>query len=188
MIECTSPALTVRSIPLRISWLSTLTCKFLISSKLIGSFYLLQNCLVRGWSYVVRKGKIGVHPAPEVVRQPLLRPTTNDVLSHTTFQAHAQQLLRFDRKLHRKLAEYALAETVHDHRNRVFGFQSALAQIEELFVANLGSRSFVLHARARIPHLDVWKGMRAALVADQQRITLRVIPGSARTFQNLDLS
>src|SRR5216683_3027735 len=35
MIECTSPAFTFRSMPLRISWLSTLTCRFLISSKLI---------------------------------------------------------------------------------------------------------------------------------------------------------
>src|SRR5215470_19540889 len=35
MIECTSPALMPRSIPLRISWLSTRTCRFLISSKLI---------------------------------------------------------------------------------------------------------------------------------------------------------
>src|SRR3989442_14219282 len=35
MIECTSPGFISRSIPLRISWLSTFTFRFLISSKLI---------------------------------------------------------------------------------------------------------------------------------------------------------
>ena len=35
------------------------------------------------------------------------------------FQAHAQQLLRFHRELHRQLPEHFLAEAVHDHVHRV---------------------------------------------------------------------
>src|SRR5262245_55857795 len=40
-------------------------------------------------------------------------------LPHAALQAHAQQLLRFHRELHWQLAEDFLAETIHDHVDRV---------------------------------------------------------------------
>src|SRR5581483_1875867 len=45
MMECTSPAFTFILMPLRISWLSTLTCRFLISSKFISLFARFSNRL-----------------------------------------------------------------------------------------------------------------------------------------------
>ena len=47
-------------------------------------------------------------------------PPTNR-LPDAAFQADAQQLLRLDRELHWQLAKHAFAESIHDHRNRVFG-------------------------------------------------------------------
>src|SRR4051812_28250628 len=77
MMACTSPALTVRSMPLRISRSPTVACRFLISSS---GMYVLTNA---------------------------------------SFQTHAQQLLRFDRELHREFLEHFLTESVDDHRDRV---------------------------------------------------------------------
>src|SRR5438309_9627145 len=114
MIACTSPGFISRSIPLRISWLSTFTFRFLISSKLI--------------------------------------PIPLDLLSDTAFQANAQQLLCLHRKFHRQFAEYALAETVDDHGNRIFRLQAPLAQVKELVLADLGRRSLMFHPGGRVPH------------------------------------
>src|SRR5215467_15098164 len=96
MIECTSPASKLRSIPFRISRLSTRTCKFLISSKLI------------------------LRPLSRYPQVP------SPISSDAALQADAQQLLRFHCKLHRQLAENPLAEPVHDHGHSVFRLQSAL--------------------------------------------------------------
>src|SRR5919198_1384473 len=105
--------------------------------------------------------------------------------SHAAFQADAQQLLRFDRELHGQLAEDSLAEAVDDHRHSVFGLQTALAQIEHLVFTDLGGRGLVLHASTSILHLDVRESVRAALVADQQRVTLRVVARPYGVFQDL---
>src|SRR5229473_394674 len=118
MMECTSPAFTVRSIPLRISWLSTLTCRFLISSKLIP--FPLTSC-------VVATCRISALP-------------------DAAFQAHAQQFLRLHCEFHRQLAEHALAEAIHDHGNGVFRLQPALPQVEELVFADLRGGSLMFHA------------------------------------------
>src|SRR5207237_8167665 len=69
----------------------------------------------------------------------------------------------------------------------VFSRKTALAQIEHLVFANLRRGSFVLHAVAGIAHVNVRERMRTALVADQERIALRVITSASRAFQNLDL-
>src|SRR5437016_4841587 len=146
MFSCTSPGFISRSIPLRISWLSTFTFRFLISSKLI--------------------------------------PIPLDLLSDTAFQADAQQLLCLNGKLHRQFAEHALAETVDDHGNRIFRLKAPLAQVKELVLADLGRRSLMFHPGGRVPHFDVGKGMRTALVADQQRVALRVIPRAGGALHN----
>src|SRR5437588_6092468 len=46
----------------------------------------------------------------------------------------------------------------------------------------------MLHACARVPHVYVGERVRAAFVADQQGVALRIISRSGRTFQNLHLA
>src|SRR5207237_680760 len=142
-----SPRFISISIPLRISWLSTFTFRFLISSKLI--------------------------------------PIPLDLLSDTAFQADTQQLLCLNGKLHRQFAEHALAEAVDDHGNCVFSLQAALPQVKKLVLAYLTRGSLMFHPGGRVPHFDVWECMRAALVADQQRVALRVIPRAGSAFHDL---
>src|SRR5205823_11981429 len=53
--------------------------------------------------------------------------------------------------------------------------QSALAAIELLVLADLRGRRLVLDLGRGIAHLDVGHGVRAATVADQERVALRVV-------------
>src|SRR5215469_11314972 len=46
----------------------------------------------------------------------------------------------------------------------------------------------MLHARRRVLHFDVGEGVRAALVSDQQRVTLRVVARAGCALQDLYLS
>src|SRR5215831_17486337 len=120
MMECTSPAFTFRSMPLRIAWLSTLTCRLLISKRLMP--LPLISCVVSTWRI--------------------------SALPDAAFQTDVQQLLRLHRKLHRQLAEHTLAKAVHDHGNGIFGPQPTLAQVEELVVPDLRGGGLMLHAGA----------------------------------------
>src|SRR5277367_4339 len=80
MMACTSPALTVRLIPLRISLSSTLACRFLISN--ISFFSKIIIC---------------VHPCASVAKLSL---------AYRPFQAHAQEFLCFDREFHGQFPEH----------------------------------------------------------------------------------
>src|SRR5688572_15241800 len=95
------------------------------------------------------------------------------------FERDFQQLLRFHRELHRQLAEDGLAEAVDDHRHRVLLGDAAAAAVEQLVVADLRRGGFVFDDRRRVLHLDVGIGVRAAALADEQRVALRVV---ARAF------
>lgn len=53
--------------------------------------------------------------------------THHSELPHAAFQAHAEQLLRFDGELHGKFLEDLFAEAVDDHGNSIFGGNSTLA-------------------------------------------------------------
>src|SRR3569623_1470394 len=106
-------------------------------------------------------------------------------LADAAFEAHAQQILRLARELHRQLLDDLLAEAVDDHRHRVFRGAAALLAIEHLNVANLGGGGLVRDLGRRVLHLDVRKRVRAALVAEQQRIALGVIARAGRTLQFL---
>ena len=106
-------------------------------------------------------------------------------LSHASFKANAQQLLSFNCKLHGKLAKHALAEAVDDHGDSIFGCQSSLPQIEELVFTDFRCRRFVLHTRGRVSYVNVREGMCAALIADQQRVALRVVAGAGCSLQLL---
>src|SRR5437879_12167139 len=93
-------------------------------------------------------------------------------LSDTSFEAHAQQLLRFHREFHRQFLEDFLAETVDDHVHGVLRRDAALVAVENLVLANLRRGRLVLDARGPVLHFDVRERVRAALVADEQRVTL----------------
>src|SRR6266404_7412782 len=110
MMACTSPALTLKLMPLRISFCSTLACRFLISSIRNPKEFLIFNCRIR-------QSPIGYRQSP---------------LPDASFQAHTQQLLSFNGELHRQLAEDLLTKAVDDHADRVFAGKSALTKIEDL--------------------------------------------------------
>src|SRR5216684_2259873 len=159
MMECTSPAFTFRSMPLRISWLSTLTCRFLISSRLIP--VPLIGCVVS--------------------------TCRSSASPDAAFQTDTQQLLRLHREFHGQLTEHTLAEAIHDHGNGVFPLQPALSQVEELVFTDLRGGSLMFHAGARVPHLDVRESVGTALVADQQRVALRIVARPGGTLHDLHL-
>src|SRR5437667_320246 len=57
-------------------------------------------------------------------------------LAYAPFQAHAQQLLCFHRKLHGKLTEHFLAKAVNDHGYSVLVGDAALPAVEDLVLAD----------------------------------------------------
>ena len=65
-------------------------------------------------------------------------------------------------------------------RNRIFNGKSALLAIEDLVFTDLGNRGFVFDLRCGVLDLQIRKRVRAALVPDQQRVALRVIPSVLR--------
>src|SRR5687768_7119742 len=117
---------------------------------------------------------------------PACRFLTRSITSpHASFEAHAEQLLRLDREFHRQLPEDLPAETVDDHVHRVFSRESPLPAVEDLILANFRRRRLVLHPGGAVLDFEIGKGMRAALIADQQRVALRVVAGPARPLGNL---
>ena len=86
-------------------------------------------------------------------------------LTNAALKRDAQQLLRFQRKLHRQLLEHFLAEPTHDHRHRLLGVQSTRLQIKNLIFTDLARAGFVLERRAVVPHFDIRERVRAALIA-----------------------
>src|SRR5919199_1241541 len=145
MTACTSPASTVRSTPRRISRSPTEARRPRISSMEF-------------------RGK---------TRHSNLEPRNS--LSDAPLQRDPEQLLRLQRKLHRQLLEHFLAEAADDHRHRLLGRQPALLEIEDLIFPDLRRRRLVLDGRGVVPDLDVRKRVRPAPVADEHRVTLRVV-------------
>src|SRR6185437_9938111 len=96
-----------------------------------------------------------------------------------------EQRLRLERKLHRQFLEDFLAEAGDYHRYGLFGAQSARLQIEDLVLADLRRRRFVLDDRAVVADFDVWERVRAAAVADEHRVALGVVAGALGPRQHL---
>ena len=109
-------------------------------------------------------------------------------LPNTALQANPQQLLRLDGEFHRQFGEDFLAEAVDDHGDGVFRGNPALVAVENLVLADLGSRSLVLDVGGGIADLDIGKGVRAALVADEHGIALGEVAGTGRVFEHLHLA
>src|SRR5689334_5790728 len=92
-----------------------------------------------------------------------------------SFECYSQQLLRFQRELHRQLLEYFLAEAADNHAHRLLRAEAALLQIEDLVFTDLRRRRFVLDDRAVVRDLDVRERVRAAAIADEHRVALGVV-------------
>src|SRR3954451_8643022 len=97
------------------------------------------------------------------------------LLPDAAFEAHGEQLLRLDRKLHWQFLEDLLAEAVDDQRQRILVRQAALAAVEELVLADLRRCRLMLDAGRGVAHLNIGNGMRAVSFADQQRVALRLV-------------
>src|SRR4030095_6062591 len=91
--------------------------------------------------------------------------THSRVLANAAFEAHAEQVLRLHRELHRKLAQHLPAEPVHDHRDRVFVGNAALPAIEELVFTDLAGGRLVLDRGGCVLHLEVGESVSRALIA-----------------------
>src|SRR5512135_2739278 len=108
-----------------------------------------------------------------------------DRSADAALEADSKQFLGLDREFHRQLLEHFLAETIDDHRYRVLGGYAALHAVEQLVLADARGGGFVLDLRARVAHLDVREGMRAAALAQQQRVALGVVARAFRPRQHL---
>src|SRR3989338_703516 len=91
-------------------------------------------------------------------------------LANAPLQTDAQQLLGLHGELHRQFADNLLAEAVDNHRDGIFGREPALLAVENLVLADLGGGGFMLHLGRGVPNFQIREGVRAALVADQQRV------------------
>src|SRR5208282_1467177 len=82
------------------------------------------------------------------------------------------------------LSSYRLGTVIDVHVHGVLRRDAALFAVEDLVFTNLRRAGLVLDPRRGILHLDVGKGVRAALVADEQRVALREVAGVGRALQD----
>src|ERR1035441_8860262 len=75
---------------------------------------------------------------------------------------------------------------MHDHRHGIFARDAALPAVENLVLADFGGGRFVLYLRRRVAHFEIGEHVRAALIAEQQGIALRVVTRARGGFKNLD--
>src|SRR5690348_9623939 len=106
-------------------------------------------------------------------------------LAHATLEANAEKLLRFNSKFHRQLFEHLFAKAVDDHIDGIFRRNAPLPAVEQLILADFRRRCFVLHLRAIVEYFEVRKSMRAALIAEEQGVTLRIISCPLGGFHDL---
>jgi hypothetical protein len=98
-------------------------------------------------------------------------------LPNTTFKAHTQKFLGFDGEFHGQVFEDFFAVAVDDHVDRVLRWDTALVAIEDLVFTDFRSRRFVFDGRGGVADFDVGERVRAAFVAQKQRIALRIVTG-----------
>src|SRR5580658_9037959 len=103
MMACTSPDPTVSVTPLRISLPSTLACR----------------------SSTLRSGVVPIAPVSVSFGSVIASPDR-------PFEAHREEILGFDRELHRQLLEHGLAEAADDHVDGILFGDSAGQAVEQL--------------------------------------------------------
>src|SRR6516165_5797050 len=93
-------------------------------------------------------------------------------LPDTSFQADRDQLLRLDRKFHGKLLQHILDEAVDHKCHRILSRETALATVKQHLLGDFRCGGLVLEHGRGIPRLNVGRGVRAALVSDQERVAV----------------
>ena len=101
----------------------------------------------------------------------------NGQSSDATFQADAKQLLSLNGKLHRELVDDFFGITIHDETHRLFCVDAALVTIEELVLAYLAGRGFMLHDCRIVMNVHIWKGVSATMTAQKERVATTIIAG-----------
>ena len=91
-----------------------------------------------------------------------------------------QKFLRLHREFHRKTGEDFPGVPVDNQAHGLFGADAPLVAVEQLVLADLRGRGFVLDDRRRVVGTDDREGMGPALGADEEAVALRVIPGILR--------
>ena len=86
----------------------------------------------------------------------------------------------------RQMLENFAAEPVDDQGKRLFFRYTALLAIENLIFGNLRGRGFVFEPRRFVLAFDIRHRVRAALVADQQRVALRKVTSIISAAENAD--
>ena len=130
----------------------------------------------RAWRFLISSRAILLHVRPPMF---FLRRRTV-IATDASFQTHSQQLPCLNGEFHRQLAEDFLAEAVDDHADGIFQRDAAGLAIEELVFADLAGAGFVLGPAAGVAHFDIRRRVCAALVAQQQRVALRVVAAVGR--------
>src|SRR3977135_2696250 len=185
MMACTSPLFTVRESPWRISRSSTRTCRFLTSSSGITFFhFFLVLRSAEGASRRTGPTIFFSHPSSRppraLVRLAATRPPQDESLSDRAFQRDRDQLLRLDRELHRQLLQHVLYKAIDHKTDGLFLPQPAPRAIKTHILGNLRGGRFVLEQRGGILRFDIGHGVRAAFVADQERVAGRKIARAGR--------
>src|SRR6266850_7568847 len=135
-------------------------------------------------SRIVRSTPLRISLPATATRRPFTSSSAL-LLANASLQTDSEQPSGFYGKLHRQLLEDFLTETVDDHRHGILGRQAALAQIKDLILADLRRRCLVRHDRGAVAHVDVREGVRAALIADQHRIALRIVARALGALHDL---
>ena len=91
-----------------------------------------------------------------------------------------QELLRLHGEFHREARKYFSCVAVDDEADGVLGRDAPLVAVEELVLADLGSRRLVLHDGRGVQAPDVREGVRPAQGTDQQAVALRIVAGLLR--------
>src|SRR2546422_10435626 len=89
--------------------------------------------------------------------------------SNTPFKADAEQLARFDGKFHGQFRQRLLTEAVDDRGHGVFSREPPLLTVEDLVVADLRYRRFMLNSRGVDLDFTLWECVVAGFVGDQER-------------------
>src|ERR1700712_5011830 len=98
--------------------------------------------------------------------------------THAAFQRDRNQLLRLDCEFHRQLLQHVLHKAVDHEADGFLLAEPALDAIEQHVLGYLRGGRLVLEQGGGILGLDIGHGVRAAFVADQQRVAGREVAGS----------
>ncbi|OEI69675.1 Uncharacterized protein Cus16_0284 [Curtobacterium sp. ER1/6] len=109
-------------------------------------------------------------------------------LADGSFHAHLDELVEFERVLHRELAGDRLDEATDDHRHRLVLRHAAGHQVEELLLAHARDRGLVPELDVVDPDVDRRVGVATADGVDEQRVAADGVRGVVRGRVHPDLT